>query len=116
MTALRLIPLPIHTGLEMAAGLLLMAAPFVLGLGFAPSVVGIVIGALVVGLALHAVDAGGRAVSVAAHHAYDLGLAQGLAAAAVIGAVSGDPQATLLFGGFALAQLALNLTTRYTAR
>ena len=115
MTALRLISLPIHTGLELALGLLLMAAPIVLGLGFAPAVIGVVVGALVVGLALHAVDAGGRALPVATHHAYDHGLALGLAAAAGLGALAGDVPATLLFGGFALAQLALTLTTRYSA-
>lgn len=115
MTALRLLPLQVHSAVEMLAGLLLMAAPFALGLSTAAMVSGVVIGALVVGTALQALDADGRSFSVSAHWAADLGLALGLAgAAAVIATV--DRSAALLFGGFALAQLLLNLTTRYSSR
>lgn len=117
MTALRLIPLPIHTALEMAAGLLLMAAPFALGLSLPAVVVGVAIGALLVGLALHAVEiSGSRTIAIGAHHAYDFGFALGLVGAAIALAAAGDTRATVLFAGFALAQLALTLTTRYSAR
>ena len=116
MTAIRLIPLPIHAALELVAGLVLLSAPFALGLSPAAMVTGVVLGALVAGLALQSVDTpGGRPVSVSAHRAADLGLALGLAGAAVILAQE-DSTAALLFGGAALTQLALNASTRYSQR
>jgi hypothetical protein len=98
----------------MLSGLAVMALPFALGLSTAAILAGALIGALVVGLALQTVDTG-HASSVAGHHAADLGVAIGLAGAAVLFGAAGDP-ASLLFGGAAVAQLALNLTTRYTLR
>ena len=115
MTALRLIPLPIHAALEMTAGLALMAAPFALGLSPAGMVAAVVLGALVVGLALQSVDAGSRPLPVAAHYAADYGLALGLGAAAVLLATT-DDAAALVFGAAALVQLTLNLVTRYSQR
>ena len=116
MTALRLIPLPIHAALELAAGIVLMTAPFALGLSPAALVTGVVLGALLAGLALQSVDTpNGRPVAVSAHYAADLGLALGLAGAAAILATE-DGTAALLFGGAALTQLALNLSTRYSQR
>ena len=113
MTALRLVPLQIHSAVEMVAGLLLMVAPFALGLSTAAMVSGVVIGALLVGIALQAIDGEGRTFSVSAHWAADYGLALGLIGAAVVIATV-DTSAALLFGGFGLAQLGLNLTTRYS--
>ena len=114
MTALRLVPLPLHSALEMLTGLALMTLPFALGLSTAGMLAGALVGALVVGLALQTVETG-RSTSVSAHHAADLGIALGLAAAAVVFGAAGDA-AGLLFAGAAIAQLALNLTTRYTLR
>ena len=111
MTALRLIPLPLHSALEMLVGLVLISAPFALGLSTPALVTGVLVGALVAGVALHAMEP----VSVAAHHAADHGIAVGLAGAAIVFAAA-DASAAILFGAAALAQLALNLTTRYTAR
>jgi hypothetical protein len=111
MTALRLIPLPIHSALEMFIGLVLIGAPFALGLSTAALVAGVVVGALVAGLALQGMEP----TSVSAHHAADHGIAVGLAGAAILFAAS-DSTAAIIFGAAALAQLALNLTTRYTAR
>jgi hypothetical protein len=114
MTALRLLPLPMHAALEMLLGLALLGVPFALGLSTAALAAGVVIGALVVGHALKMVDAD-RTTSVAAHHAADHGVALGMAgAAAVLAAI--DPAAAVLFGAAAALQLVLNLTTRYTAR
>ena len=102
MTAFRLISLPTHAALELALGVALMAAPFVLGFGAAGLVVTAGLGAIVVGLALSAApDQGG---SITAHFAYD----RAVAFALVIGA--------LALAAAAIAQTALNVTTRYTAR
>ena len=116
MTALRLVPLPVHSALEMMAGLLLMAAPFVLGTSTVGMVAGVVVGALVVGLALQALDTGPRgALPVSAHYAADFGLALGMAGAAVVLA-SADTTAAILFAAAAVTQMTLTLVTRYSAR
>src|SRR5437763_4551131 len=115
MTALRLISLPTHAVLELALGVLVMAAPFVLGFGPAGLVVSALLGAIVVGLALSAApDGGGAAIS--AHFAFDRVVAIGLVAGAVALALSDDAPAAIFLAGAAIAQTALNLTTRYTAR
>ena len=46
MTALRIIPLPIHAALEMVAGLALGIAPFALGLSTAATFLGVIAGAV----------------------------------------------------------------------
>jgi hypothetical protein len=119
MTALRLISLPIHAALEMFVGLMTMAAPFVLGFSPAGAIVGVTVGALLVGLALAAnapEGAGRHPLSVASHHAFDYGLATGLLGAAAVVGLAGDRPAAVFFAAAALAQLALNLTTRYSLR
>jgi hypothetical protein len=113
MTAMRLLPLPMHSALELLIGLALIGAPFALGLSTAALVAGAVVGALVAGLGLQAVDPGRSSIS--AHHAADHGIALGLAGAAFVFA-SVDGPAAILFGAAALAQLALTVTTRYTTR
>ena len=113
MTALRLLPLPIHSALEMLVGLVLIVAPFALGLSTPALVAGVIIGALVAGLGLQTMDPDSSSVS--AHHAADHGIALGLTGAAIV-FTTVDSAAAVLFGAAALAQLALNLTTRYTAR
>jgi hypothetical protein len=116
MTALRLVPLSLHSALEMLLGLLLMVAPFVLGTSAVGMVAGVVVGALVVGLALQALDTGPRgALPVSAHHAADFGLALGMGGAAVVLA-SADATAALLFAAAAVAEMTLALVTRYSAR
>jgi hypothetical protein len=116
MTAFRLMSLPAHGAFELAIGVALMAAPFLLGFGAAGTLVAVVVGALVVGLALNAAVADTGAVDIAAHYAYDLGLAVGLLGAGVVLAISGDAPAALVLLAAAAAQLALNATTRYSAR
>jgi hypothetical protein len=106
MTVFRLISLPFHGALELAIGLATMVAPFVLGFGDAGTVIGVVIGALVVGLALGAALAESGSID----------LALGLLGAGVALAVSGDTPAAVWFTSASAAQLALNLTTRYSAR
>jgi hypothetical protein len=116
MTAFRLISLPVHGALELMLGLALMAAPFALGFGAAGTLTAVVVGALIVGLALGAAMADGGTIDVTAHHAYDLGLILGLLGAGVALAFGGDGAAAFAFLTAAAAQLALNVTTRYTAR
>jgi hypothetical protein len=113
MSALRLIPLPIHSAVEMLVGLMLGVAPFALGLSTAAAFVGVVAGVLIVGLALQSIDAN---VRIGAHHAADQGLALGLAAAGAVMAAAGDGPAAALFAGTAVAHLLLILATRYSAR
>ena len=115
MTAFRLISLSAHGAFELVIGLALMAAPFVLGLGAAGMLIALVAGALTVGLALGAAVADIGPIDVAAHYAYDVGLAIGLVGAAVVLAIASDAAGAAVFLAAALAQLALTLTTRYSA-
>jgi hypothetical protein len=113
MTVARLIPLSLHAALEMLLGLAIMAAPFLLGLGPGAAIVGVVLGTLLVGLALSlTVDDG--ALSVGAHYAFDYGLVLGLLGAAIVVGIAGDRAGTAALAAAGLAQLALNLTTRYS--
>ncbi len=118
MTTLRLIPLPIHSALELLVGLLLGMAPFALGMSTAAAFAGVIAGVLVVGLALQSLDAGtgNDSINLGAHLAADQGVTLGLAAAATILAAAGDARAAVLFAAAAVAQLALILVTRYSAR
>jgi hypothetical protein len=116
MTAFRLISLPTHGAVELALGVALMASPFLLGFGAAGTMVAVVVGALVVGLALNAAVADTGTIHIAAHYAYDLGLAAGLIGAGLVLAVSGDAPAALVLLAAAAVQLGLNATTRYSAR
>ena len=115
MTTLRLVPLPVHGALEMLVGLALMVAPFVLGLTTAGMIVVVVVGAVVVGLALQSIETDRGPVYVSAHYAADHGLVLGMAAAAIVLSAT-DNAAALVLGTAAAVQLALNLTTRYSAR
>ena len=114
MTALRLISLPTHAVLELVAGLAVMASPFVLGFEPAGLVAAVLVGAVLVGLALSATPTEGRGPSIAAHFAYDRGVAFGLTGAALVVALAGDRAAAAVFAASALVQLLLTLTTRYS--
>ena len=117
MTAIRLISLPMHGALEMATGLALMVAPFVVGAGFAGTAVAVVVGALLVGLALAAAagtESARATLPISAHHAADHGLALGLLGGAVVVGVAGDTPGALVLAAVAIVQLGLNLTTRYS--
>lgn len=119
MTAVRLIPLPLHGALEMLVGMFLVGAPLLLGAGTAAALIGFVLGMLAIGMALSATggDTGGRGtLSVSAHHSVDYGLVIGLFGAAALVALAGQGGGTLVFAAAGLAQLALNLTTRYSHR
>ena len=103
----RRLSLPAHGLLELIAGLALIGAPLVLGLGLVPLTAGIAAGALMAGLAL-ADD-----LPISAHMAADMALGGALLAAAVLLAPSEPTAATLLALG-AAAELALSAATRWT--
>lgn len=118
MTALRLIPFPVHAALELVTGMFLLVAPFLFGFQVAGALVSVVIGALVMGLALGAATTGPhtRSLPLSAHHAFDYGLALGLVSVSMLLALTGDPVAATVLLAASVAQLALNLTTRYSLR
>src|SRR4051794_21486766 len=95
MTALRLISLPTHAAIELALGLVVMGAPFLLGFTAAGLVVSVLVGALIVGLALSAVPVEGRSTPISAHFAYDRGIAIGLLGGALVLGIAGDVAATI---------------------
>jgi hypothetical protein len=118
VTAIRLIPLPIHAALELAIGLFTMAAPFLLGFGLPAAVVAVAIGALITGVALAGTvdERGSSALPVSALYAFDYGIAVGLVGAGAVVGLAGDPAAALALALIGGAQLLLNLTTRYSLR
>ncbi|HEY3019275.1 MAG TPA: hypothetical protein VGJ32_03740 [Solirubrobacteraceae bacterium] len=93
----------------------LLASPFVLGFGAAGTLIAVVVGALTVGLALGAALADTEAIDIAAHYAFDVAIAIALVGAAVVLAVTRETAAAGVFVGAALAELALTVTTRYSA-
>lgn len=118
MTAVRLLPLPIHAALRMATGLFTMLVPFLAGFDEPAMLMSVVIGSLVVGVSLSAVvDEGGRsAISVATLHTLDYGLVLGLLAVAVVVATAGDTTAGAVLAAIALVQLVGNTITKYSLR
>jgi hypothetical protein len=114
MTVFRLVPLHLHGALELLVGLGLMGAPFVLGLSSAAIVAGMAAGSIVAGLALRA--AVGDDVDISAHYAFDVALVFGLLLGAFVLSLSGDGAGALVFAAAGLVALALNMTTRYSAR
>lgn len=118
MTAVRLIPLPVHAALRMATGLLTMAAPFLAGFDVPGTLAAIVIGSIVVGISLFATpDERGRTpLPVSTLHAADWGMVLALMSTATLVAAGGDDRAGLVLVGIALVQMTGNLTTRYSLR
>lgn len=110
----RLIPLPIHSALEIALGSAIIAAPLVLGLGTAALVTGFVVGVLIIGLAVGATGTGRGSIPISAHAAYDSGIGLGLIAAGVALGVAGDLGALAVLTSAGVVQLVLNATTRYS--
>ena len=110
MHVTRTISLPIHAVVELMLGLVLLAAPFVLGLEPAGLVAAFSLGVLVVGLAL----AGPDSLPLSSHQAFDLTLVAALGGGGVGLALSGDPAAGLLLTAIGGLQLALTGLTRWT--
>jgi len=116
MTLSRLISLPLHAALELAAGTALMVAPFVFDFGSAGMVTAVVVGAGLVGLALTLGETGERgALPLNAHHAYDSGVVLGLAICSIALGIAGDTNASAVFAVAALVQMLLTTNTRYSS-
>jgi hypothetical protein len=105
---IRRLSLTEHGLLELLAGLALIGAPLVLGLGPVALMAGIGGGALIAGLAL-ADD-----LPISAHMAADTALGIGLLAVATALAATGHPGAATLLALGATAELALSAATRWT--
>jgi hypothetical protein len=99
-----------HGLLELLAGLALIGAPLVLGLGPIALMAGVGAGALVAGLGL----ADGLPIST--HVAADAALAALLLTAAAAFIAAGEPVAATMLACAAAAELALTVTTRWTRR
>jgi hypothetical protein len=97
-----------HGLLELLAGLALIGAPLVLGLGPVALMAGVGAGALVAGLAL------ADGIPLSAHMAADIALGTGLLALAVVLTGAGEPTAATLLALGATAELALSAATRWT--
>jgi hypothetical protein len=107
----------LRAGLLVAIGSALLSLPFVLGLSVAAMATGVAVAVLAIGLGLAGTAPEGRGtLPLAAHAAYDLGLAVGLLLAAAAFGVSGDTSALLFFTGAGLVQFVLRSVTRYSIR
>ena len=106
---IRRLSLTEHGLLELLAGLALIGAPLVLGLGPVALMAGVGGGALIAGLGL----ADGMPIS--AHMAADLAIGVGLLAVAAALAAAHPAAATLLALG-AVVELSLSVATRWTRR
>jgi hypothetical protein len=100
----------------MAAGSVLIAVPFLLGLDAAPLVTGVLVGSLTIALGLAGTEPGSRgSLPLSAQSTFDRGLAFGLLVSAVIYALAGQAEAMFLFAGTGLAVLLATSVTRYSA-
>jgi hypothetical protein len=115
MTTLRLFTLSAHAALELALGLGLLVAPFVLGFTPAGMVVGVALGALITGLALSGATREPGGLPIAAHLAFDRALALAASAGSIALALQNDRVAATVLAIVALTQVALSYTTRYSA-
>jgi predicted cation transporter len=106
----RRLSLSAHGALELLAGVLLIAAGFVLGLGPAGLVTTVTAGVLLAGLGL-ADD-----LPISTHMTADLALAAALLGGGAALARTGEPLAAILLAAAAAAELALSLGTRWTRR
>jgi hypothetical protein len=104
---IRRLSLTEHGLLELLAGVLLIGAPLVLGLGPVALAAGIAAGALIAGLAL------ADTMPVSAHMAADMAIGAALLGVAVVLSPSEPAAATLLALGAAV-ELALSAATRWT--
>ena len=114
MTISRLVPYSLHGALELATGLALMAAPFLLGFSAAGLVLSASLGALLVGLALSAATSEGRTVPIGAHFTFDRAIVLALLVGALAMSLHGDRAAAAALLAGSVAQLSLALTTRYS--
>lgn len=118
MTAIRLIPFPMHAALRLTTGLVTLAAAFFAGFDVPATIMAVLIGSLVVGIALAAApdERGLSPLPIDAVHVTDWALVLGLMGTAAVVAFDGDTRAGAVLVGIGLVQLVGNLTTRYSLR
>src|SRR5262245_55523017 len=113
VSPLRYVPLSVHGMLEVLFAPVIMAAPFVLGMGPAATVVCVLIGATMLGMSLSLVDR--QVIPLTAHAEIDYVIALFAAfAGLVIGAATGDVASTIFLVGVGVAQTALTASTRFS--
>ena len=116
MTLFRTVPLALHGVVEVLAAAALIAAPFLLGFGYAAGALSIAIGTMLMGLALwtHGEQ---RTVPLGAHAGMDY-LISALAILAGLGVAAGSAPliATVFLVGFGAAHMALTASTRFSIR
>jgi hypothetical protein len=118
MTAIRLVPFPIHIALRLATAIATLVAPFVIGFSPAGTVVAVGVGAIVVGSTLRGIpnERGQIPYAISDIHAFEWGAVIGLFGASIVLGLSGDSAALLTLGTIAALQTLGNLTTRYSVR
>ena len=110
----RLISAEMRSALLIPLGVAIPVTAALLSLSTAAQLSGLAIAILVVGLGLAGTAPSGRGtIPVSQQAGYDLGLAVGLAGAAVLFVLAGDAPAAALFVGFGVLTFAINLFTRY---
>ena len=116
MTLFRTVPLAIHGVAEIVAAPVLIAAPFLLGFGYAAGAASIALGALLMGLAL-STHGEIRTIPLSAHAGFDY-LIAGLAIIVGLLLALGETPviATVFLVGFGAAHLALTASTRFSVR
>jgi hypothetical protein len=116
MTLSRLLSPSLRSGLLVAAGAALIAAPFGLGLNAAAIVTGVLTGVLATALGIAGTDDQGRGtISLSAQAFYDRGLALGLVTAGLAFGLAGHGPELAFFSGVGFATLLLASLTRYSA-
>jgi hypothetical protein len=112
----RVLPHVLRAALLVVAGSVLIAGPFLLGLGAAPLVTGVLIGSLTIALGVAGTESGSRgSLPLSAQSVYDRGLALGLVASAGLFVLYGELEAAVLFAGAGLAAFLMTAVTRYSA-
>ena len=113
MTLSRAISLPLHAGIETLAAPVIMAAPFVLGMGHAAGAITVAIGAALLGLSLQLFGPR-RAIPVSVHAAFDYVIAAVAVVTGFAAGLAGDVTATVFLVGVGAAQVALTSSTRFS--
>lgn len=109
----RTVPITIHGALEVTLAPVIMAAPFVLGLGEIATAIAVVIGAVLLGSALSLVGER-RTVPLSAHAGFDYALAYVALIGGVVAGLFGDVPGMLFLVGVGAAQALLTATTRFS--
>jgi len=116
MSVTRVIPIHVHSAVEVVAAPMLLAAPFVFGFSIAAGAVSIALGALLTGLAVSIYGEGDRAaLPLQAHAGFDYVIAAiTIALGIAVGFAAGDFAAGIFMVGFGSAHLALTASTRFS--